>query len=117
MSLTDNERSEFMTLSSGQISDAMEELNIRRSIVLGLNLLGTPGTKFVGPAVTIRQVAKSADEPREAGLTRHKELSRGLAKSGDVIVVDVGGRCDVASWGEYHGYHCQVHGVAGAIID
>lgn len=117
MGLTEKERSEFMTLSSGQISDAMEVLNLRRAVVVGMTLLGAPNTKFVGPASTIRQVPKAGDDSHELASTRHRELSRGKAAPGDVIVVDVGGRVDVASWGEYHGYHCKENGIVGVVID
>jgi len=117
MSLTDQERADFAALASGQISDAMEMLGLRRSIVLGLMMLAAPGTKFVGTAVTVRQVPKNADEAREAKLTRHQDVTRKVARKGDVVVIDNGGRVDVATWGEFHCYACKQNGVAGAVID
>ncbi|HLH86989.1 MAG TPA: RraA family protein [Xanthobacteraceae bacterium] len=117
MPLTDQERADFATLASGQISDAMEMLGLRRSIVTGLMMLAAPGTKIVGTAVTCRQVPKNADEDREAKLTRHQEVTRKVAGKGDVVVIDNGGRVDVATWGEFHCYACKQNGVAGAVID
>jgi 4-hydroxy-4-methyl-2-oxoglutarate aldolase len=117
MQLTDQERIDLEALTSGQVSDAMEMLNLRRSVVTGFMMLGVPGSKIVGPAVTLRQVPKSAADDRETRLTRHQELSRKIAQKGDVVVVDNGGRLDTASWGEFHGYACKQNGVAGAIID
>ena len=117
MPLTDQERAEFATLASGQISDAMEMLGLRRSIVTGLMMLAAPGTKIVGTAVTVRQVPKNADEDREAKLTRHQEVTRKIAGKGDVVVIDNGGRVDVATWGEFHCYACKQNGVVGAVID
>jgi len=117
MPLTDQERAELESLTSGQVSDAMEALNLRRSVVTGFMMLAAPGSKIVGPAVTLRQVPKSADDDRGTRLTRHQELSRKIAQKGDVVVVDNGGRLDTASWGEFHGYACKQNGVAGAIID
>jgi 4-hydroxy-4-methyl-2-oxoglutarate aldolase len=117
MPLTDQERADFAALASGQISDAMEMLGLRRSIVLGLTMLAPPGTKFVGTAVTCRQVPKNADEDREAKLTRHQEVTRKVAGKGDVVVIDNGGRVDVATWGEFHCYACKQNGVAGAVVD
>jgi len=117
MPLTDQERIELEALTSGQVSDAMEALNLRRSVVTGFMMLAAPGSKIVGPAVTLRQVPKSAGDDRETRLTRHQEVSRKIAQKGDVVVIDNGGRLDTASWGEFHGYACKQNGVAGAIID
>jgi 4-hydroxy-4-methyl-2-oxoglutarate aldolase len=117
MPLTDRERAELEALTSGQVSDAMEALNLRRSVVTGFMMLAAPGSKIVGPAVTLRQVPKNAADDRGTRLTRHQELSRKIAQKGDVVVVDNGGRLDTASWGEFHGYACKQNGVAGAIID
>ncbi len=117
MPLTIEERADLEAMSSGQISDAMEALNLRRSVVTGFLMLAAPGSKIVGIAVTLRQVPKNANEDREAQLTRHREVTRKIAGKGDVVVVDNGGRLDVASWGEFHGYACKEHGVAGVIVD
>src|ERR1700733_11196543 len=117
MSLTDHERVDFAALASGQISDAMEMLGLRRSIVTGLMMLAAPGAKIVGIAVTCRQVPKNADEDRDAKLTRHQEVTRKIAGKGDVVVIDNGGRVDVATWGEFHCYACKQNGVAGAVVD
>jgi regulator of RNase E activity RraA len=117
MPLTDHERAEFATLASGQISDAMEMLGLRRSIVTGLMMLAAPGAKIVGTAVTCRQVPKNADEDRAARLTRHQEVTRKIAGKGDVVVIDNGGRLDVATWGEFHCYACKQNGAAGAVVD
>src|SRR5262245_60310564 len=117
MSLTDQERADLEALSSGQLSDAMEILNLRRSVVTGLMMLAAPGAKIVGTAVTVRQVPKNAEEDRETRLTRHQEVTRRIAGKGDVVVVDNGGRLDVATWGEFHCYACKQNGVAGAIVD
>ncbi len=117
MPLTDEERADLEAMSSGMLSDAMEALDLRRSVVTGFMMLAAPGAKIVGTAVTLRQAPKTAGEGRDARLTRHRELTRKIAGKGDVVVVDNGGRLDVASWGEFHGYACKERGVAGAIID
>lgn len=117
MPLTNQERADFGVLASGQISDAMESLGLRRSVVTGLMMLAAPGAKIVGTAVTVRQVPKNADEDREAKLTRHQEVTRKIAGKGDVVVIDNGGRLDTATWGEFHCYACRHNGVAGAVID
>jgi 4-hydroxy-4-methyl-2-oxoglutarate aldolase len=117
MPLTDEERAQLEAMSSGQVSDAMEALNLRRSVATGFLMLAAPGTKIVGTAVTLRQVPKNADEDRATRLTRHQDVSRKIAEKGDVVVVDNGGRLDTATWGEFHGYACKQNGVAGVVID
>jgi len=117
MPLTDQERADLEALNSGQLSDAMESLSLRRSVVTGLIMLAAPGAKIVGTAVTCRQVPKSADEDRAAPLTRHQQVTRKIAGKGDVVVIDNGGRLDVATWGEFHCYACKQNGVAGAVVD
>jgi regulator of RNase E activity RraA len=103
MPLTDQERADLEALNSGQLSDAMEALNLRRSVVTGFMMLAPPGSKIVGTAVTLRQMPKNASEDRE---TR-----------GEVVVIDNGGRLGTATWGEFHCYACKQNGVAGAVID
>src|SRR5262245_30753256 len=117
MPLTDQERADLEALTSGQVSDAMEALNLRRSVVTGFIMLAAPGSKIVGTAVTLRQVAKNAGDDRETRLTHQRELSREIWKKSNLVVVDNGGRLDTASWVEIHGYACKRNGVAGAIID
>ena len=117
MPLTDQERADLEAMSSGQISDAMEALNLRRSVIVGFMMLAAHGSKIVGPAVTLRQMPKNADDPRDTRLTRHQEVSRKIARKGDVVVVDNGGRLDTATWGEFHGLACKQNGVVGAVID
>src|SRR5215468_6166452 len=100
MSMTEAERADFASLVSGQISDAMEMLNFKRSVITGFLLLGPTNSKIIGPAVTVRQLPKYGPEPKEKPLMRTTEVSYQLAGKGDVVVVDVGGRTDVCSWGE-----------------
>ena len=87
MPLTDQERADLEAMSSGQVSDAMEALNMRRSVISGFTMLAPHGSKIVGPAVTLRQMPKNAGDARETRLTRHQELSRKIAQKGDVVVV------------------------------
>lgn len=117
MSLTDAERADLQTMSSALICDAMEALKLPPSVAVGFMLLGNPGAKFAGPAVTLRQVPKTARDDRAARMTKHRTLSREVAKKGDVVIVDNGGRLDCATWGEFHGLACRQRGVSGVIID
>lgn len=117
MSLTDHDLARFRRLSASQLSDAMEGLGLRRSVIAGFRFLGRDDAVMVGTACTVRQVPKH--HPAAAGerLVRHDEVSRTLAAPGQIVVVDAGGRTDVAAWGENHSIRCRDRGVAGALIN
>jgi regulator of RNase E activity RraA len=66
--------------------------------------------------VTVRQISKRANDARETPAMRHREVSERLAQKGDVVVIDAGGRTDVATWGEFHCYRALRNDVAGAVI-
>jgi regulator of RNase E activity RraA len=117
VTLTIKDKEALSQLCSGQISDAMEMLDLRRTVVLGLRLLAPHGARMFGPAYTIRQLPKHASDARKEGFVRHAQVSSSAATAGHVIVVDVGGLTEVASWGEFHTYRSQRNGAAGAIIN
>lgn len=116
MSLTEVERADLDKMSSALLCDALEALKLPQSVATGFTLMGQPGAKFAGPAVTLRQIPKTARDDREARMTKHRTLSREIAGKGDVVVVDNGGRLNCATWGEFHGLSCRQRGVAGVII-
>ncbi|RDE07891.1 RraA family protein [Pelagibacterium lacus] len=117
MALNDTQQAEFLTLVSGHVSDAMEILGIKRSVLTNFICLGSNHARMVGTAFTIRQRAKSSVTPKDEPLVRHAEVSGGLAGKGEVVVVDIGGRTDVVSWGEFHTYKCLLNGVTGVLIN
>ncbi len=100
-------------LATGQISDAMDDLGIARGVISGLHTLAAMETPMVGRAFTLRQ-APARDAAAKA---RHVEVARDLAQPDDVIVIDVGGRLDVCSWGYAHTLRAMTRGAAGLIID
>jgi 4-hydroxy-4-methyl-2-oxoglutarate aldolase len=116
MPLAEKDRQQFETLLSGHVSDAMELLELPRAAIVGYTLIGAPSSVVVGPAFTVRQIPKHGAHAKEEPMVRHKEVSGGLAGSGDVVVIDVGGRTDVCSWGEFHSFSCLTRAVAGALI-
>ena len=107
----------FAGLLSANVSDAMETLGLRRSVITGYKALGPGGVAVVGRAFTVRQHRKHASDERSANLTKHVEVSRELAQAGDVIVIDTGGIADVATWGEAHSARCLRRGIAGMITN
>jgi regulator of RNase E activity RraA len=107
----------FEGLLTGDVSDAMERLGLRRAVILGYLILGPDDTAIAGRAFTLRQHAKHGADAREANLSRQIEASRELAQSGDIIVIDTGGIADVATWGELHSVRCLRRGVRGMITN
>jgi 4-hydroxy-4-methyl-2-oxoglutarate aldolase len=97
--------------STTNISDALDKLNLTSGIVGILPAFDCP--KIVGEAVTIKITA--------FGLVKSKSHlgveAIAVAKEGNVIVIDNGGRKDVSCWGELLSYAAQMKGIKGVIID
>src|SRR2546422_845980 len=93
----------FRQVSTPNLADAMQ----KRGVMTGLVPRIKHGTKLVGRAVTVKTADGDWAKPVEA-------IDR--AKSGDVIVIDVGGG-PTAVWGELASNSCLVKGVAGVVID
>src|SRR3989449_2663261 len=79
----------------------------KRGVMTGLVPRIKHGAKLVGRALTVKTADGDWAKPVEA-------IDR--AKSGDVIVIDVGGG-PTAVWGELASNSCLVKGVAGVVID
>lgn len=94
----------FEGIPTGVVSDAMGRGNSMAAEIKPV----WPGAKLVGPALTVRTFP--ADN-----LMIHKAAT--LAKPGDVLAVNAGGYKDAAVFGDLLGHSCQVHGVAGIVID
>ncbi|MFQ6075511.1 MAG: RraA family protein [Candidatus Bathyarchaeia archaeon] len=102
---------EFRRVPTGNISDALKRFGIRGTMV-GLCPV-FEGAKIAGPAFTLRQI--SAIEPSVT--RRHTQVVDELAGAGDVIVIDAGGRMDVATFGEILATRAKIRGVEGVVID
>lgn len=101
----------FRKLSTTNVSDALDKLNLRGAVIGILPMYPCP--KLVGFAVTVKVTA--------AGLTPSKGHlgidAIEAAKQGDVIVIDNGGRKDVSCWGEILSIGAKQKGIAGVVID
>tara|TARA_A100001037_G_C15090823_1_gene608978 strand:- start:267 stop:890 length:624 start_codon:yes stop_codon:yes gene_type:complete len=117
MPLSDNNRDAFLTLQSGHISDAMEEMELPRTVLHGYTYLGTPGARMVGIAYTVQQTPKHVTTGRLEALVSHADVSRELASEGEVILIDAGGRTDSGTWGENHCMRARPRGISGAVIN
>lgn len=115
MTLDAETRTKLSYAGTSGLSDGMERLGMPRSVATGFRCM-TDGA-VVGTAFTIRQVPKHAPATHDQRLVRHADVSRELAHPGDFVVVDAGGRTDIAGWGENHSARCQARGVSGALIN
>lgn len=109
---TEEYRRRFEALSTTNISDAMDALDIRGS-TYGIRPMWHTMGKVLGPAVTLKMTA--------AGQTKgeHHLGVRAIdaANPGDVIVVDNGGRLDTSCWGGVLATGASVKGLSGVVID
>jgi regulator of RNase E activity RraA len=98
-------------LSTTNVSDALDKLGLKGGIIGILPIWSCD--KIVGRAVTVKITA--------AGLTPTKHHlgteAINAALSGDVIVVDNGGRRDVSCWGGILAAAAHVKGIAGVVVD
>jgi len=92
----------FEAVSTPNISDAMH-----RSGDLPDMTPQVPKVKMAGPCVTVRTIAGDWAKPVEA---------IDVAKPGEVIVIDAGGR-GPAVWGELASESCLSRKIAGVVID
>lgn len=108
-------------LTSG-ISDLLDEKGINGAIPGSVLKPVIPGRRIVGPAVTLRHLPArktiarklaDKDKPGLAGLSDAREV----AKEGDVLICDGGGRTDVSSMGYLAALRMKKKGLAGTILD
>jgi len=100
---------ELKEFSTPEISDALNTLRV----IGGCQGIKTvvPGKKIVGPAVTVRKLPADAVNPKKGG---GDYLD--VAKKGDVIVIDNGGRMDCTVFGDILASACKQAGIEGTVI-
>jgi regulator of RNase E activity RraA len=108
---------EVARFGTGPVSDAMEQLGLPRMVLTGWRFISQDQTAaIVGPACTLRQAAKGPGIGHGEDRMRQREVAAELAQPGDVIVIDVGGRTDICTWGENHSQRAQSRGIAGLVV-
>lgn len=112
MEFTKEIRARYETLSSTNVSDALDALGLKGS-THGIRPLQEKWRKLVGPAVTMRLTAAGVT-PQKTHLGIHAIVA---ATEGDVIVIDNGGRMDTSCWGGILANAAKMKGVAGTVID
>lgn len=107
------------TFTTTQISDALGLLGYEdKTATGGFRLLGgTPGATAIGRAFTVQQGPLTAGPDGKPLPARHGEAGSTLAASGDILVIDVPGDIDAASWGEAHTIRAGKRGVAGVVLN
>jgi regulator of RNase E activity RraA len=115
MTLAADDTTRLCAAGTSGVSDAMERLALPRSAITGFRC--TSAAPIVGSAFTIRQVPKHHPATRDQRLVRHGEVSADLAQAGDFVVVDAGGRRDIAAWGGNHSRRCHDRGVSAVLVN
>ena len=102
----------FRDIATPTIANALDELDLN-GVITGLNAV-VPGTKAVGPAVTVRQQAGAKGTfPVEDFKVGHMIEAAG---AGNVIVVDNGGN-PVSTWGGMASYAAKIQGIEGLLVE
>lgn len=102
----------FRDIATPTIANALDELDLN-GVIVGLKAV-VPGTKAVGPAVTVRQQTGSKGTfPVEDFKVGHMIEA---ADAGDVIVVDNGGN-PVSTWGGMASYAAKIQGIEGLLVE
>lgn len=108
----DSLRRGFADIATSTIANALDDLGIH-GVIVGLRAV-VPGTKAIGPAVTVReQTAAYGTFPVEDFKVGHMIEA---ADAGSVVVVDNGGN-PVSTWGGMASRAAQVKGVAGLVVE
>ena len=110
----------FLTLTdlAGTVSDAMDELGIAGAIPAAVLSPMLPGSRMVGPALTIRNIMQSTPPTLGAMERKSKQAdleAHNLAQPGDVVVIE--GVAGISSLGGNSSALGKRQGEAGAIVD
>ena len=100
---SDELREAFDRVSTPNVTDAMH----RKGAMFGITGRTGPGTRAVGPALTVSTANGDWAKPVEA-------IEK--AEPGSMIVIDAGGG-DIGLWGELASWSCSTKGISGTIID
>ena len=108
---TDEAINRLARLDTCAVSDALDRLGLKGA-VLGLRPLW-PCPRIVGRAVTVKIKPAGLQKPKQHLCTP----AIAAATASDVIVIDHGGRTDVAAWGGLLSLAAQVKKIRGVIVD
>jgi regulator of RNase E activity RraA len=103
---------------SGTVSDVLDKLGYRGVVGASILVPTIPGTRVVGTAVTVRNVAQELDpvQSQRANDNRMTEIEGiNQCDAGDVLVIQ--GVRDVSNMGGIMASMCKRQGVVGAVVD
>ena len=98
-------------LDTCAVSDALDRLGLRGA-TYGVRPLW-PCPRIVGRAVTMKIKPAGLEKPKQHLGTAPIDA----AKTGDVIVIDSGGRLDASAWGGLLSLGAKLKGISGVVID
>lgn len=107
---------ELKGLPTGNISDAMDELGMTRSVITGLPCVGNCHGSAAGYALTIRQARRSASSGKGKLALQGKVIDE-QTKPGDIIVIDTSGIQDVSTGGAIQMLAARNKGAKGYITN
>lgn len=108
---TDEAINRLAKLDTCAVSDALDRLGLKGA-VLGLRPLW-PCPRIVGRAVTVKIKPAGLEKPKQHLCTP----AIAAATESDVIVIEHGGRINVAAWGGLLSLAAQVKKIRGVIVD
>ncbi len=101
------------SLATSTLANALDDSGYHDNVMPGMHSVA-PGSRFAGPAVTVREASG------EFGSFRSEDFRVGAmidaAKAGDVIVIDCGG-APYSTWGGMSSYAAKMKGIAGVVVD
>lgn len=107
---------EYKKYPTGNVSDAMDNLGIRRGAILGVHALDSKQPKAAGFALTIQQMRR-----RTVYDGKNLACQGGIIDTetveGDMLVIDMGGAMDVCTGGALLALRAQLRGVSGELTN
>jgi regulator of RNase E activity RraA len=107
----DNLLTRLAKLDTCAVSDALDRLGLKGATIGVRPVWLCP--RIVGRSVTVKVKPAGLEKPKQHLGTRAIEVAR----KGDVIVVDSGGRTDVSAWGGLLSLASKLKGLAGVVVD
>lgn len=106
-------------IAAATVCGQLLKLGFTNTYMTGIRPL-LPGTKIVGPAITVRYVPSREDlldiSPEERPLLADFRAVE-MVESGDIIVCDVAGCCGASTFGDCMLTRVQVRGGSGLVVD
>ena len=100
-------------LATSTLSNALDDAGSHGHVLNTIKAV-SPGMRFTGPAVTVREITGEVSTFASADFRVGAIID--AARAGDVVVIDMGGaKC--STWGGMASLAAKVKGVAGLLVD